>query len=101
MVNKSMDPYNKDISPIIHQAINIIKNSFGGTEVDLISDKMYRSSPNEFKPLGELGVDIKIMNIKTFLSCELAENIGCTPYGQKIADEYVYQIIKPAYPDKL
>lgn len=92
---------NREISPIIYGAIERLKNSFGGTEVKLLSEKMYRITPDEFTPLGKLGVDIEIMGIKTFLGCEsMAEDIACTPYGQMIADEFVARVIKEAYPDK-
>jgi hypothetical protein len=91
---------NREISPIIHGAIERLKNSFGGTEVKLISEEMYRLAPDEFSPVGKLGVDIEIMGIKTFLGCEsAAEDIACTPYGQMLADEFVHRVIKGAYPD--
>ena len=80
----------------------MLKNSFGGTEVKLLSGKMYRITPDEFTPLGQLGVDIEIMGVKTFLGYEsIAEDIACTPYGQILADEFVAMVIKEAYPDKL
>lgn len=80
---------NREISPILLSAIERLKFSFGGTDVRLLSNKMFRITPDEFTPLGKLGVDIEIMGIKTFLSCEIAEEIACTPYGQMIADEFV------------
>lgn len=85
---------NKEISLLIYGAIERIENSFGKTEVKLISEKMYRIAPDEYAPLGKLGADIEIMGVKTFLSCSLAEEIACTPYGQRIADEFVAKVIK-------
>lgn len=93
--------YNREISPIIYGAIERLKNSFGGTEVKLLSEKMYRIAPDKYTPLGRLGVDIEIEGIKTFLGCEsCAEDIACTPYGQMLADDFVYNVLKTAYPDK-
>ena len=92
---------NREISPIIYSAIERLKNSFDGTEIKLLSEKMYRTTPDEFTPLGKLGVDIEIMGIKTFLGCEsMAEDIACTPYGQMLTDEFVATVIRTAYPDK-
>lgn len=92
---------NREISPIIHGAIKRLRNSFGGTNIELISESMYRQPPSEFCPLGYLGVDIKVEGIKVFLGCEsMAEDIACTPYGQMIADQFVFDVIKAAYPEK-
>ena len=91
----------KEISPIIYGAIERLKLSFGGTEVQLLCKEMYRLKPNEFSPAGDIGVDIKIEGVKVFLSCpNMGEDIACTPYGQKIADEFVFEVIKTAYPEK-
>lgn len=79
---------------MIFAAIDVIKNCFGGLEVNLISEKMYRRAPDEFTPLGKLGVDIEINGIKTFLGCEsMAEQIMCNPMGQMIAEEFAYTIL--------
>lgn len=86
---------NMKISPIIYGAIEIMKKSFGGTDVQLLSTEMYRLPPDEFAKAGRLGVDITINGVKTFLGHEsMAEDIACTPYGQMIADDFVYTIIK-------
>ena len=95
-----MEETNRDISPIIYGAIKRLQNSFGGTKVKLLSEKMYRRTPDEYCALGNLGVDIEIEGIKTFLGCELhAEDIACTPYGQMIADEFVFKIIHFVHPE--
>ena len=87
---------NKNIAKVIYLAIDIIKKRFGGIDVKLISDKMYRISPDEYTPLGKLGVDIEIEGIKTFLGCEsMAQEIVHTPYGSMVADEFIFNIIKP------
>lgn len=89
-----LEEKNREISPIIYGAIEVMKKSFGGTEVKLVSEVMYRTAPDEHTPLGYLGVDIEIMKIKTFLGCTIAEDIACTPYGQMIADEFIFMVIK-------
>lgn len=92
---------NREISPIIFGAIEKLKQSFGGTKVELLSDKMYRIAPDDQTPLGKLGVDIKIEGIKIFLGCEsMAEDIACTPWGQTLADHFVYEVLKAAYPEE-
>jgi len=57
---------NKEIDIVIHQAINLMRETFGGTEVQLISDKMFRSTPNKECPLGCLGVTITVEGKKHF-----------------------------------
>jgi len=92
---------NKEISPIVYGAIEVMKKCFGGTDVKLISTEMYRLEPTEDAKAGKIGVDIEIMGVKTFLSYnDFAEDIACSPYGEMIANEFVYNIIKTAYPDK-
>jgi len=85
---------NKNISPIIYNAIEKMKLSFGGTDFELISKEMYRTEPSESAAFGYLGVDIMVENIKTFLGCEsMAEDIVYSPIGNLIADAFVYNII--------
>ena len=91
----------KEISPMIYGAIERLRLSFGGTNVELLSEEMYRKTPDEYTPIGKLGVDISIEGVKTFLGCEsMAEDIACTPYGQMLADEFVHMVLKTAYPEK-
>lgn len=89
--------YNSDLPKSVDIAINIMRNSFGGTNVKLVGEKLYRTKPDEFCKLGRLGIDIEIEGVKTFMGIEsLAEDIAFLPppYGQMIADEFVYNIIK-------
>ena len=84
-----------EIAPQVLQAIDILRKTFGGTTVELLSTKMYRQPPSEFCKLGYLGVDIKIQGIKTFLGCEsMAEEIAWNPMGYSIAEEFVFNVIK-------
>ena len=89
---------NREISPMIYAALDIMRKCFGGTDVKLLSEKMYRLKPDEYAKAGRLGVDIEVMGIKTFFGCESnAENI--LTYGQPIADQFVAMLIKDAYPE--
>ena len=83
-----------EIPKIIHLAIERMEICFGGTEIKLISEEMYRLPPDEFSPVGKLGVDISIMGIKTFLGCESMAELICQPMGMMIAEEFVFNIIK-------
>lgn len=60
---------------------------------------MFRKEPDEFAPIGELGVIIEIMGIKTFLGYTYVEDIAYTPYGQILADEFVSLTLKTGYPE--
>ena len=84
-----------EIAPQIHQAIDILRKTFGGTDVELISTEMYRKPPSEFCALGYLGVDISIEGKRVFLGCEsMAEEIAWNPLGDKIAEDFIYNILK-------
>jgi hypothetical protein len=84
-----------EMSPIILNAIKLMANSFGGTDVKLISKEMYRVKSDESSLVGSLGVDIEIQGMKVFLGYTLAEDI--TIYGQKVADSFVFEILKSEY----
>ena len=91
--------YNKEISPIIYRAIEILKKCFDGMiHVELLSDEMYRLAPSEDAPAGKLGVDIKINGIQTFLGCESMAEPICE-YGEPVANEFIVMIMKTAYPN--
>jgi hypothetical protein len=91
----------KEISPIIYGAIERLRLSFGGTNVELLSEEMYRKTPTEHSLAGDIGVDVKIEGVTVFLSCpNNAEDIACTPYGQMLADEFVHMVLKTAYLEK-
>ncbi len=86
----------QEISPIIYGAIERMKLCFGGTDVKLVSTEMYRQPPSEHCKLGYLGVDIKVSGVPAFLGCEsMAEDI-CGPWGQSVANHYVYTILSEA-----
>lgn len=78
---------NTDISPVIYAAIEVLKKSFGGTNIELVSSEMYRNNHNQ------LGVLIRVEGILSFLGCESNAEVICT-YGIKIAEDYVFNILK-------
>jgi hypothetical protein len=86
---------NMEISPVVYNAVELMKNSFGGTDVKIFSEKKYRTQPNEYSPIGVLGVDIYIQDIIVFLSYSISENISV--YGQYLADSFVFDILKDEY----
>ena len=80
---------------IILKAIEILKKTFGGTKVELISSKLERSSPSTSYPCGYLFVELKIEGETTLLSYTTAEDI--LVYGETIAQEVVYPCIAEKY----
>ena len=88
-----------EIPQVLLQSIEMIKESWGGVEVELISTTMERTAPNTFNKLGQLGVKLKIEGIEIFLTCSLSEDM-CV-YGQTIVDEFVYKICGDKLKDKL
>ena len=82
-----------NISPIIYQAIDILKSQFGGTDIKLVSDEMYRLEPSEDAPAGKLGVNIQLEGITAFLGLEsMAEQIAV--YGDAVAQEYIIGVYR-------
>ena len=82
------------ISPIILTAIEVLKKTFGGTDIELLSTEMYRLEPDEYAKAGRLGVDIKVQGVKTFLGCESAAQ-PILEWGMPIAEQFVYEVLKP------
>ena len=88
-------------------AVEFMRKSFGGTEVEIISDA-YRLEPSEDAQAGALGCDIEVKiphiemtPVKTFLRNSIAEDIAWTNlgggghYSQMIADDIVFSLLKP------
>lgn len=89
---------NQKISPVIRSGIKIIENTIEGVTVKILDEEMSRSKPNEFLPLGALGVNVDINwegigSRKTFLTAEFCEQMHST-YGDKIAEEFVLPMFK-------
>jgi hypothetical protein len=102
---KSSKGHPLSIPPAILIAVEFMRKSFGGTEVEIVSEA-YRLEPSEDAPAGALGCDItvKILDyemtpVKTFLRNSIAEDMAWS-YGQMIADEMVFMLLKPEF-DKL
>lgn len=100
---------NREIPPAIPLAVEFMKKSFGGTDVEIVSEA-YRLKPSEDAPAGALGCDIhiKIPNhqmdpVKLFFRNSIAEDIawnnmgGASGLAQMIADEIVFECLKPEF----
>lgn len=98
-----------EIPPAISIAIEFMRKSFGGTEVEIVSNT-YRLEPSQDAPAGALGCDIEVKiphiemtPVKTFLRNSIAEDIawtnlgGGSHYSQMIADEIVFSLLKPEF----
>jgi hypothetical protein len=90
---------NKEISPIIIAAVDLMKRVNDGLEVEFIGE-MTRTEPSEHYPIGQLGVSTKMTMLgleeNVFLGCQLCEDMF-SPHGHLIAVE----IVMTAFKDKL
>jgi len=83
------------ISKIMYAAIAELEKAFGGTDIKLVSEKMYRKPPTEFAKAGMLGVDVLVEGIPVFLPHEsVAEEILWNIGRINLAEEWIWQIIK-------
>lgn len=97
---------NKEIPPSICIAVEFMRKSFGGTEVEIVSD-CYRLDPSEDAPAGALGCDIEVkiphiemVPVKFFLRNSISEDIAWSNFNglaQMIADEMVFFLLKPEF----
>jgi hypothetical protein len=103
-----METFN-EIPPAIKIAVDFMRQSFGGTEVEIVSEA-YRLSPSEDAPAGALGCDVHVSipghemkPVKLFLRNSIAEDMafnnmaGASGLAQMIADEIVFECIRPEY----
>ena len=99
----------KEIPPAIPIAVEFMKRSFGGTDVQIVSEA-YRLAPSEDAPAGALGCDVEIKipgvdmkPVKLFLRNSIAEDMGWNAMGgapqlaQMVADEIIFECIRPEY----
>lgn len=99
----------KEVPSDITTAVEFMKKSFGGTDVEIVSGA-YRLSPTKDAPAGALGrdllikiPDVEMTPVKLFLRNSIAEDIAFTNSGgapqisQMIADEIVFECIRPEY----
>jgi hypothetical protein len=95
----------KEVPPAIPIAVEFMKRSFGGTDVQIVSEA-YRLAPSE----DALGCDVEIKipsvdmkPVKLFLRNSIAEDMGWNAMGgspqlaQMVADEIIFECIRPEY----
>jgi hypothetical protein len=89
----------KEISPIIIEAVDLMKRVHDGLEVEFIGE-MTRTEPSEHYPIGQLGVSTKMTMLgleeNVFLGCQLCEDMF-SPHGHLIAVD----IVMTTFKDKL
>jgi hypothetical protein len=81
---------------VINNAVEIMRNCFGGTKVKILSDKLLREEPNEYAKAGRLYAYVEIEKVKTKLYYSDAEDMH-NPIGQLIAEEYVWKVVGEIY----
>lgn len=90
-----------EISPVIIQAVEVLKKTFGGTDVKILDTEMSRKFPDIFVPIGYLGITISVdSGIKehnVFFKYQLAEDIIMNR-SLSIAESFIHEIIKDDIP---
>ena len=85
---------NKEISPVIISAIDLMKRVNEGLEVELIGE-MKRTEPSEHYPIGQLGVSAKMTLLgieeNVFLGYQHCEDM-LNPIGHLMAEELVMTV---------
>jgi len=86
------------ISQNILSAVEILKQCFGGIEIKILDTEMTRQYPDNFIPLGYLGVSILIdsgvKKHKVFFKNQIAEDILFSVISPiKVADSFMIDII--------
>lgn len=82
---------------IIERALDLMRKSFDGVKVELISTEVERSVPTDEFPKGYLYVWVNIHGEKTEVALQIIEDIATNPYGGLIAEEIVFPILKDIY----
>jgi hypothetical protein len=87
---------NKEISPIIIAAVDLMKQVNEGLEVEFLSD-MKRGEPSEHYPIGQLGVSTKMtllgLEENVFLGCQHCEDM-LNPIGHLLAEDLVMTVFR-------
>ena len=87
---------NKEISPIIIAAVDLMKQVNEGLEVEFIGD-MKRTAPSEYYPIGQLGISTKMtllgLEENVFLECQHCEDM-LTPIGHLLAEDLVMTVFR-------
>ena len=89
-----MEEVNKDINPMILAAVGMLKKVDSVLDIEILSDKMYRSAPMNDYPMVRLGVDVIIDfedlgEVKTFLPYGDVEDLIMYPKGMFFAVELI------------
>ena len=85
---------NKQISPVIIAAVDLMKRVNDGLEVEFLSE-MKRTEPSEHYPIGQLGVSTKMtllgLEKNVFLGCQHCEDM-LNPIGHLLAEDLVMSV---------
>lgn len=92
-----------EISQVILSAVDTLKKSFGGVEVEIIDTVMSRKYPDSFVPSGYLGVSILVDSgvnkHRVFLKYQDAEDMLYSMVDSKLmAESYIMNIINVDLP---
>jgi len=82
---------------IVERALDIMRKTFDGVTVELVSKDLERSEPNEDFPKGYLYVIVNIHGTKTEVAYQIIEDIAANPYCSLIAEEMVFPVLKDIY----
>jgi hypothetical protein len=92
---------NKEISPVIIAAVDLMKRVNEGLEIELLSE-MERTEPSEHYPIGQLGVSTKMtllgLEKTVFLGYQHCEDM-LNPIGHLLAEELVMMTFKDQIKD--
>jgi hypothetical protein len=92
-----------DISEIILKAVEVLKKSFGGIDVEILDTEMSRKYPDNFAPSGYLGISILVNSgvnkHRVFLKYQFAEDMlfGCIN-PLYVAESFIIEIIRDDIP---
>lgn len=84
------------MNEVILNAVEILKKTFGGIDIQILDTEMSRKYPDNYAKLGYLGITISVDNDvrkhKVFLKYQTAEDI--VTLGFHIAESFIYDILK-------
>jgi len=82
---------------VIEKALDLMRQTFDGVKIELVSTEIERSEPNDDFPTGYLYVWVNIHGEKTAVALQIIEDIAANPYGSLIAEEIVFPVLKDIY----
>ena len=99
-----MDINMNAISPIIIHAVELLRTTFGGTEIKILDTEMQQKYPDSYAVNGYWGVTISVKTYykthKAYLKCQLADDIifySSFQSGKSIRESFIYSIIKDEF----